>query len=363
MAFKDHDRFKVNEPYYNGYRLLSTPDKNGQKPEIFISSTNRSAGKTIFFNGYGVHKYITEGKKFLLLYRNKYEVDKAADNFFAQIGELFYPGLSMVQSKGIKNVFDRIYLMDDADETSLELCGYATSLRASEQIKKYSSLLADVDLVIFDEVFPENDAYLPNEVQKLISVHDSLARGHGKQARYLPMILIGNLINVFNPYYETLGVVDTLKLETNFMRGDGWVIEQGFNAASADAHKESAFHKALSANDYVSASQEKKYLNTSYQFIDNTLVDCGIYICTIVYNKKEYSVRYNEQFDFYFCGTQPDPSCKLKHAATEEDISENAIFDPEARYRKVLRKRYRINKLRFKNLEVRNAMMHFMLGK
>ena len=34
--------------YYNGSKLLSLKDINKQTPEIFISTSNRSAGKTTF---------------------------------------------------------------------------------------------------------------------------------------------------------------------------------------------------------------------------------------------------------------------------------------------------------------------------
>lgn len=134
MDFSAYDNFKIKDPYYSGYRLLSTPDRSGARPEIFVSTTNRSAGKTVFYNGWLLHQFIKTGKKFLLLFRNKYEIDNAAQNFFSQIGDLFYAGLHMTQERGIKNVFDKIYLAGPEENTET-LCGYATSLRASEQIK------------------------------------------------------------------------------------------------------------------------------------------------------------------------------------------------------------------------------------
>ena len=362
MDFSAYDNFKIIEPYYSGYRLLSTPDRSGAKPEIFVSTTNRSAGKTVFYNGWLLHQFIKTGKKFLLLFRNKYEIDNAAENFFSQIGGLFYTGLHMSQERGIKNVFDKIYLAGP-EENSETLCGYATSLRASEQIKKYSSMLSEVEYILFDEAFPEDGGYLPDEIQRLMSIHDSLARGGGSQSRYLPLIVVGNLIDVFNPLYEALGIVDDLTIKVNYMRGDGWVVEQGYNEASAQAHKESGFHRALAAHAYTAAAQDRAYLNTSYLFIDNDIADEGFYICTIVYKKKKYSVRYNESAGFYYVGVHPDPGHKLVQAATEADISDSAIYDPLSRSRKLLKKKYRENGIRFKSLEARNALMHFVIGK
>lgn len=362
---QDYDNFAVKEPFYNGYRLLSTLDRDGLKPEIFISTTNRSAGKSTFFNGSRVHNFIRSGKKFLLLYRHKYELDDCCNGFFNEIRQLFFNGLNMKQETGVKDVFKRLYIGEQLDETgsSYKLCGYATSLSSAEQIKKLSHLLSDVDCILFDEFIPESGRYLPKEVDKLTSIHDSLARGGGQQVKYLPTILVGNLIDIFNPYYEAFGVVDDMQLETKFYRGTGFVIEQGFNEASAEAHAKSAFHRALAGVEYTKASQKKEYINTNYQFIDSSVCDVGTYIATIVYKNKKYSVRYNEQGNFVYVSNTPDPNYVLEQAATEADISDRAIYDPGNAYRKYLKDKLRKNQLKFKNLQCRSAALHFIAGK
>ena len=57
--------------YYDGTKLLSLKDLNGRTPEIYICTSNRSAGKTTFFNRYLIKKFKNNGEKFLLLYRYK----------------------------------------------------------------------------------------------------------------------------------------------------------------------------------------------------------------------------------------------------------------------------------------------------
>ena len=52
--------------YYDGTKLLSMTDINGNKPEIYMCTSNRSAGKTTWFNRYAVKKYRNENKKFML---------------------------------------------------------------------------------------------------------------------------------------------------------------------------------------------------------------------------------------------------------------------------------------------------------
>ena len=102
MELKKFSHFKTDPDFYNGYRLLATTDTAGQKPEIYIAASNRSAGKTTFFNGYLLHNYLRKGKKFLLLYRRRYEITQAADGFFKDISALFFPDLTMTQETGVK---------------------------------------------------------------------------------------------------------------------------------------------------------------------------------------------------------------------------------------------------------------------
>ena len=365
MNLKKYDNFKTDPHFYNGYPLLAKTDKNGKKPEIYAALTNRSAGKTTFFNGYLTHKYISDGKQFLLLYRNKYETERAAAGFFNDISRLFFQDLTMYQETGVKNGFDilKIGLKTDENRENFTVCGYATSLSASELIKRYSHLLSDVSVILMDELFPENGQYLKNEINAFMSIHDSLSRGNFSHSRYLPVIIVGNLIDIFNPYFDALGIVDSLLLDSHFTRGDGFVIEQDFNEFSAAAHKESAFHKALSGAAYAAASQEKVYLNTNYEMIDSKICDIGRYILTIRYQNNLYSVRYNEQGYFYYISNKPDPKFKLQHAATESDISENAIYNPASPYRKMLKDKFHQNLLKFRNLKCKSAALHFIAGK
>lgn len=365
MSLKEYDNFKVKDPYYNGYNLLSKLDRNGEKPEIYISTSNRSAGKTMFHNGNRVHKFLQNGEKTLLLYRNKYESENCAETFFHEIGKTFFPMLVMKQETIVPKVLWRLSIGYKLDETgdSFETFGYSTALSASGQIKKCSHLANDVDCILMDEFQQEDGRYLKDEVAKLQSIHDSLARGNGEQARYLPVILIGNLIDLYNPYYEALDVVDAIQIQSNFYRGEGFVIEQGFNEASAKSHKQSAFHRAFTGSSYNNASEHKQYINTSYQFIDNSIADIGCYLLTIKYDNKLYSVRYNEQAFFYYVSDKPDPNFRYIHAARKDDISDGAVFDPTGRYREVLSNAMHSDRLRFKNLKCKKAALHFIMKK
>ena len=43
--------------FYTGFRLLSSVDINGKRPEIYLVESNRTAGKTTFFAYYLINKF------------------------------------------------------------------------------------------------------------------------------------------------------------------------------------------------------------------------------------------------------------------------------------------------------------------
>ena len=67
--------------YYDGTKLLSMLDINGNKPEIYLCTTNRTGGKTTYFARLLVNSFLKKKEKFCLVYRFNYEIDDVADKF------------------------------------------------------------------------------------------------------------------------------------------------------------------------------------------------------------------------------------------------------------------------------------------
>ena len=59
--------------YYDGTKLLSLQDINGNRPELYMCTTNRTGGKTTYFSKYLVNKFLKKNEKFVLIYRFNYE--------------------------------------------------------------------------------------------------------------------------------------------------------------------------------------------------------------------------------------------------------------------------------------------------
>lgn len=308
----------MDTKYYDGTKLLSMLDINGRKPELYLCTTNRTGGKTTYFSRLLVNRFLDRGEKFGLIYRFNYELDDCADKFFKDIGNLFFKGKTMESKRRASGIFHELFL----DKVS---CGYAISLNSCDQLKKYSHLFSDISRLMFDEFQSESNHYCNDEIKKLLSVHTSIARGNGEQIREVPVFMIGNPVSLINPYYVELGISSRLRDDTKFLKGDGYVLEQGFIESASKAQLDSGFNRAFMRNNYVAYSAECVYLNDSKAFIDKP-VGNSRYIGTLKYKGSEYGIREFNDLGIVYCDDRPDSSFKYKITVTTSDHEINYVM-------------------------------------
>ena len=323
--------------YYDGTKLLSLMDISGNKPEIYICTSNRTAGKTTYFNRLVVNRFINKSEKFCLLYRFNYELNDIENKFFKDIQNLFFNNYEMKTKKQAKGIYTELFLRKEGEEIFVS-CGYAISLNSADQIKKFSHIFSDVYNIIFDEFQSETNHYCPNEIKKFISIHTSIARGNGKQVRYVPVYMISNPVSIINPYYVQLGISTRLREDTKFLKGEGFVLEQGYNESASVAQKESAFNKAFSNNEYSIYSSEGVYLNDSSAFIEK-INGNSKYLCTVKYKNNEYAIREFAEYGIIYCDDKPDKTYSEKIVITTDDhdinfvmLRSNDLFIQQLRY-------------------------------
>lgn len=336
--------------YYDGTKLLSMLDINGNKPEIYMCTSNRSAGKTTYFGRLCVNRFLDRAEKFALLYRFNYELDDCADKFFKDINKLFFNEREMTNKRRAAGIFHELYL----DGVS---CGYAISLNSCDQLKKYSHLFSDVKRIIFDEFQSESNHYCNDEIRKFISIHTSIARGNGEQIRYVPVYMLSNPVSIINPYYIEMGISERIRDDTKFLKGDGYVLEQGFVESASQAQKESGFNRAFSDNSYVVYASENVYLNDNKAFIDKPYGNSR-YIGTLKYNGVDYGIREYSDMGIVYCDNRPDSSFKYKVTVTTDDhtvnyvmLKRNDLFIANLRYM------FEHGCFRFKDMKCKEAVL------
>lgn len=259
--------------YYNGTKLINSKDKYGNKPEIFIVDGNRSSGKTTYWYRYLVNRFLKHKEKFILIYRYQNELKGVSDQFFGNIGSLFFPGHDCTEEKRQEGAFYELFIDNES-------CGYAISLNNPDKIKKLSHFFREVKSMYFDEF--QAKKYASDEADNLISIHTSIAREPNRPVRYLPLYMSSNHISSLNPYYKLLGCAARIdELQEGFFKGDGFVIEKNMNEAVAELQKQSPFLRAFSGSKEVQHTIENTSSADNHSFIENIQTANFDYICNI----------------------------------------------------------------------------------
>lgn len=339
--------------YYDGTKLLSLKDSNGKIPEIYICVSNRTAGKTTYFGRLLVNRFIKQGKKFCLLYRFRHEISDVEESFFKDIGELFFKDREMTSKSKSGGIYRELYL-DGVP------CGYALSINSADAIKRKSHLFSDVDAILMDEFQSETNHYCPDEINKFYSVHTSIARGKSKQVRYVPVYMLSNAVTLLNPYFTALGISNRISNDTKFLKGDGFVLEQGYIESATIAQQQSAFARAFKYASYYAYSSENVYLNDNYSFVEN-ITGKQTYIATIKCDGKFYAIKEYPDRGVVYVTNKADLSFPFKISVTTEDHDINYVMlNRYDDFISTLRFFFSKGAFRFKNLECKGATMKLL---
>ncbi len=204
-------------------------------------------------------------------------------------------------------------------------CGYAMALNNADAVKKNSHMFSDITCLIFDEFQSETNRYCANEVKKFISIHTSIARGQGKQVRYVPVYMMANPVSLINPYYAAMKISNRLKSDTKFLRGNGFVLEQGYNESASKAQTESGFNRAFITDDYVAYSSQATYLNDSNAFIEKPAGECT-YVATLRYLGKDYAIKEYMDLGIIYCDDRADKTYPYRISITTDDHNVNYVM-------------------------------------
>lgn len=341
------------QQYYDGTEVLSMQDLDGNKPEIIMVTSNKTGGKTTYFSRLCVNKFKKAKSKFMLLYRFNYELDDICDKFFKDIKSLFFCNDTMTSKERCRGIYHELFLND-------EPCGYAIALNNADQIKKMSHLFSDTDRMFMDEFQSETNRYCTDEVKKFRAIHTAVARGQGKQVRFVPVYMCANPVTILNPYFVAMGISDRLRDDTRFLRGHGFILEQGFVKSASEAQKQSAFNRAFGDDDFNAYQGQAVYLNDSKAFVEKPTGE-GKYIATLKYKGQLYSIKEYPELGYLYCDDKADATFKYKLSVTTEDhavnfvmLRRNDFFITTMRYF------FQHGAFRFKNLRCKEVILNIL---
>lgn len=339
--------------FYDGTRLLSLKDLRGEVPEIYMCSTNRSGGKTTFFTRLCVRKFLKTGSKSMYLYRYESELSDACDKLFKEVNQLFFHGHTFTAESRAKGAYLELF-------TDGQPSGYVCALNTSEKLKRMSHLFADTDRIFFDEFQSEYNHYCTDEVKKFQSLHTTVARGGGKSVRYVPVIMCSNFVTMLNPYYSAMGVSSRLKSDTKFLRGNGWVLEQGIVESARQAFMESAFNRAFAESDYNKYASELVYLNDDECMVEK-LRGKSRYILTFKQGGNKYSMKEKLETGHIYVTKQIDHSFPRKICTDVKDVDTSFTLISKADVIiQTLRQCFSGGSFRFNDFECKDATIKLL---
>ena len=317
--------------YFEAKPVESFKDANGNVPEILLVDGNRTGGKTTAFSRMLVNDFLEKGKKFFIVYRYKNDMKDIAEAFFKDIKGLFFPEHDMTSKVHANGTFIELFI----DKKS---CGYCSSLTMASKIKRYSHIFSDVSQMFFDEYQDENGFYLTDEVEKLISLHTTIARGQGQAVRFVPLYMCSNSISIFNPYYVALGITSKINSNTKVYKGDGFVLLRLTIKDVAEAQKSSSFNRAFQNSNYMQSSIDNAFLNDD-KFNVKKQSPSGSAIFTFICDGKMYSV-YHLKSDSLYVSEGGDSTIQPCFGVYYRDRSETAKAIHNTSYVNKLRMEY-----------------------
>ena len=154
-----------------------------------------------------------------------------------------------------------------------------------------------------------------------------------------------------------MGIAERLNDQTKFLRGAGFVLEQGHVESAAEAQRESGFNRAFSKNKYVAYAAESVYLNDNKAFIEKPQGK-GHYLATLRYNGVDYGIRDYMEAGIVYCDDRPDPSFRDRITVTTEDHEINYVMlHRNDFFLSTLRYYFERGCFRFKNLRCKEAVL------
>lgn len=337
--------------YYRLTKIDSLNDINGKKPWKKLIVGNRCAGKTYSVLEKQIKHFSDTGRKCMMILRAKNQLNACHLCYTEVFKNLGIDG-ELTSKPFAKGMFYGMYV----DE---ELFGFSVSLKSSDDLKKFSPVFSEVDIMLFDEFQKEDGKYLSNEPDLLQSIYMSVARGGGAQVRGVELYMCSNDVSIMNPYYISFGIYKRLHPNTKTLKGDGWVLDITHNISAINALNESNILGGFSGK-YCAYASGFEELVASETFIQKASGK-SIYMATIVYDNKKFGVRNFYENGYIHISEKIDPSFPTVLAC--DDKSHNTTTLVLRRFMYIweqIRTAYDMGALRFDNINSKNAIFDIL---
>ena len=293
---------------------------------INIIVGNRGGGKSYGAKKRAVENFIKRGEQFGYIRRYRDDLKKPLEQFYKDIAWEFPEHECKVEGD---KVYIRIRSENNKEKwTEKDIAGYGFSLSTANNKKSMS--YPAVTMLIFDEFLLEegNQRYLPNEVEKLLNLYETVARPGSNHPR-VSLWLLGNAISVTNPYF----LYFNLKMPKQKDKNNKWIwkhpdkpilVEDVRNEGFIDVKKKTEFGQLVHGTTYADFSIENKFLLDDDTFIEKKSPKAK-HAFNFAYRGLEFGVWFDFVEGKMWVSTATDPS-GLFYSFTMKDHKPNTML-------------------------------------
>lgn len=347
--------------FYDNTKLLEATDASGQKPEVyFVCSRGRSAGKTYQFSKLLWEHFEQTGEKFIILTRRIQDLQGGSIAYGVMKGYFDFarPDITLSEKTGMRGVFNNVFAhVGTGDEAVTEHVGYVIPLAADSKIKNVSSMFVDAWAMFMDEFQPMHSSeYLTEEVQRLDTIHTSVARGGGQSIRYVPVFMCSNAINIFNPYFVACGIVKNIQSNTRIYRGDGFIYERCMVRGLDEKRAETGFARTFKTAENT-VKDDNSWLADSGSCVEQPN-GWGRASClgNLLRGNEMFGVKYYPQVGLYYVDRKPQKVGAPTYALTLGD-NLNVPFIRQSSFMKKLKTMFMGGRVRVKDSGVQSMIL------
>ena len=324
---------------------------------INIIVGNRGGGKSYGGKSRAVDNFIKRKEQFGYIRRYKDDLKKPLEQFFKDISQDFPDYECKVEGE---KVYIRLKPGNDKQKwTEDDIAGYGFSLSTANNKKSMS--FPNVTMLIFDEFLLEegNQRYLPNEVEKLLNLYETVARPGSNHPR-VTLWLLGNAISITNPYF----LYWNLRMPQTKDKNGKWIwkhptrpilVEDVRNEGFIDAKRKTEFGQLVEGTNYADYSIENKFLLDDDSFIEKKSPKSR-HAFNFIYRGETFGVWFDYSEGKMWVSRAVDPS-GLVYSFTMKDHSPNTMLfksKNKTHYLKLFLEMFKQGNLYFESMNIKN---------
>lgn len=305
----------------------------------------RGVGKTYGSIEMCIDNFLKKNEEFVYLRRYKTELKKSVPNFFDAIK-------SNEKYKDVK-----FYVKNNKFYINDVLAGYSIALSTSAILK--STSFNNVSTIIFDEFIIDRGCYhyLPNEVEKLLDVYETIAR-----MRDVKIFFLGNAISITNPYFTYFDLSLPYNSDIKTFKKGLIVVNYIKNQEYRNAKKSTKFGQLIEGTDYSKYAIDNEFLRDNTTFIKKKPAGCRFYYI-LKLNHINYGIWIDHKNNKMYISNDIDLNCPIQFTINYDDHDENSILlrCRSSAFLKSLFSYFENGDLLFENMKIKNNISMFII--